>query len=171
MPDQLSTLNSQQQLTVQGFPIRTGPGGAYLPKTIQGMQTMIIWRNRHADAPDYWLRVLICHAFERMFPRRMQDAPAADAIEIVAEDWVDIVGEGMNEEQDRERIIAGFKLIFRECKRWPQPAELLKRLPRRQVKVKVEEDFSQSQPQSQSDLEAAHARGSAALNEILEGLK
>ena len=116
------------QLTVLGFPARTG---AYVPKTIQAQQHLIEWRNAGSDSPDFWLRGIICEAFKRMIARRMQDAPAADVIDSVAADWIDIVGEGMTEEQDRERIIAGFKLIFRECRRWPQPAELLKRLPRR----------------------------------------
>lgn len=170
------TTNHEQQLTVQGYPARTGPGGAYIPKTIQGMQTLIAWRNRFANAPDHWLRVLICHAFERMILRRMQDAPAVDAIEIVAEDWIDIVGEGMTEEQDRERIIAGFKLIFRECRRWPQPAELLKRLPRRTTPWPPP-NLGGGARQGGGGIEveavdeAAHARGSAALSEILEGLK
>lgn len=153
------------QLTVQGFPIRTGPGGAYVPKTIQAQQHLISWRNTGKDTPDVWLRHIICEAFQRMISRRMQDAPAADLIEAVAEDWLDIVGEGMTEELDRDRIIAGFKLIFRECRRWPQPSELLKRLPRRITKPQA------GTVEAQAVDEEAHARGSAALSEILEGLK
>jgi hypothetical protein len=153
------------QLTVQGFPVRTGPGGAYIPKTIQAQQHLIEWRNINKAAPDAWLRRIICEAFQRMISRRMQDAPLSDVIAEVAEDWIDIVGEGMTEELDKERIIAGFKLIFRECRRWPQPAELLKRLPRRIAKPQagtVEVDAFD---------EEAHARGSAALSEIFEALK
>lgn len=165
MSDRTSSFIPHQALTVQGYPSRALPGGAYSPgKTVQGLQTLIAWRNDNAEAPDYWLRVLICAAFQRMIPRRMQDAPAADVIHLVAEDWVDIVGEGMTEELDRERIIAGFKLIFRECRRWPQPAELLKRLPRRIVK-----------PQSgtvnvEAVDEGAQARSAEAIDAILESL-
>lgn len=151
-------------LTVQGFPARTGPGGVYIPKTAQGLSNMIAWRNEHAEAPDYWLRLLICKAFQHMIPLRMQDAPAADMIHFVAETWIQIIGEGMTEELDRERIIAGFKLIFRECRRWPQPAELLKRLPRRVVK-------SQSGTVNvQAVDEAAHERSAEAIDAILESL-
>ncbi|HIJ95800.1 MAG TPA: hypothetical protein HPP94_08715 [Desulfuromonadales bacterium] len=152
------------QLTVQGYPARSGPGGLHIPKTVQGIQKMIVWRNEHESAPDYWLRLLIYAAFQRMFPRRMQDAPAADLIEVVAEDWVEIIGEGMTEELDRERIIAGFKLLFRECRRWPQPAELLKRLPRRIVKPQA------GTVNVEAVDEAAHARSAEALNAILESL-
>jgi hypothetical protein len=162
-----SSLIPHQQLTVQGYPVRTGPGGAYIPKTIQAQQYLIQWRKANADAPDAWLRRIISEAFQRMISRRMQDAPAADVIQAVAEDWIDIVGEGMTEELDAERIIAGFRLLFRECRRWPQPSELLKRLSRRpstplrgHASVEVE-----------AVDEEAHARGSAALADILEGFK
>lgn len=149
------------QITVQGFPTRAG---AYIPKTIQAQQYLIEWRNNNADGSDVWLRRIICEAFKRMIARRMQDAPAADAIHLVAEDWLDIVGEGMTEELDQQRIVDGFKLIFRECRRWPQPAELLKRLARRNVK-----------PQSGTVNvtavdEAAQARSAEALDAILESL-
>lgn len=160
-----SSLIPCQALTVQGFPSRAVPGGAYSPgKTLQGLETLIVWRNQQAEAVDYWLRVLICAAFQRMFPRRMEDTPAADVIHLVAEDWIDIVGEGMTEGQDRERIIAGFKLIFRECRRWPQPAELLKRLPRRIVRPQA------GTVNVEAVDEGAHERSADAIDAILESL-
>ncbi|MDD2862768.1 MAG: hypothetical protein PHI71_17120 [Acidiphilium sp.] len=149
------------QLTVLGFPARTG---AYIPKTVQAQQYLIEWRNAGSDSPDFWLRGIICEAFKRMITRRMQDAPAADVIDSVAADWIDIVGEGMTEEQDRERIIAGFKLIFRECKRWPQPAELLKRLPRRIVKPQA------GTVNVEAADEGSQARSAEAIDAILESL-
>lgn len=154
-----AAISSGGQLTVQGYPIRT-PGG----KTVQGLQSLIAWRNAHAEAPDYWLRLLICTAFSHMFARRMQDTPAADLIDTVAEGWVFDIGDGMTEELDRERIVAGFKLVFRECSRWPQPKDLLKRLARRIVK-----------PQAGTvnvDAEdcGAHERSAEALDAILESL-
>lgn len=155
------TMNHAPALTVQGFPARMG---AYIPKTVQAQQHLIQWRNANELAPDAWLRVILCEAFKRMIARRMQDTPPADVIADVADDWADIIGEGMTEELDRDRVIAGFKLIFRECRRWPQPAELLKRLPRR---------IAKPQPNTvhvDAVDEAAHARGSEALDQILEGL-
>lgn len=150
-----------QPLTVQGFPARMG---AYIPKTIQAQQYLIEWRNAGKDSPDAWLRQIICEAFKRMVARRLQDAPAADVIDSVAADWIDIVGEGMTEEQDRERIIAGFKLIFRECCRWPQPADLLKRLPRRIVKPQG------GTVQVEAVDEDMQARSAEAIDSILESL-
>ena len=152
-------LSHSPQYTVQGFAIRQ-PGG----KTVQGLQSLIAWRNANADAPDYWLRVLIWAAFTRMLSRRMNGHPAADVIDTVAEDWVTDIGEGMTAELDQERIILGFKLIFRECSRWPQPADLLKRLPRRIVKPQA------GTVNVEAVDEAAHERSSEALAKILESL-
>jgi hypothetical protein len=154
-------MNHAPALTVQGYPARTS---AYIPKTVQAQQHLIQWKNAGAQAPDAWLRAIISEAFKRMTARRMQDTPAADVIVAVAEDWIDIVGEGMTCEQDCERVIAGFKLIFRECRRWPQPAELLKRLPRRMVKPQA------GTVNIEAVDEAAHERSAEALDKILESL-
>lgn len=135
-----------------------------VPKTIQAVQRLIIWRKNHAEAPDYWLRAVICQAFERMVVRRMPDAPVADLIEVVAEDWIDIIGEGMNQDQDLERVVIGLRRIFRECGRWPQPVDLLKRLPRRQPARA--DAAAPAQPTAED-----HARQAAELQKILDSLK
>jgi len=150
------------QLTVQGFPARMT---AYVPKTVQAQQHLIEWRNANREAQGAWLRVIICEAFRRMIARRMQDAPAADVIADVASDWIDIVGEGMAEEIDRERIIAGFKLLFRDCRRWPQPADLLKRLPRRIVKPQSVTVNVEAVDEEQRE------RSGEAIDAILESLR
>lgn len=154
-------LSRAPQLTVQGFPARMT---AYIPKTVQAQQHLIEWRNANAQAPDSWLRGIICEAFKRMVARRMQDTPPAELIVDAADDWTDIIGEGMAEELDRERVITGFKLIFRECARWPQPKDLLKRLPRR-----IAKPLSGTVQVDAID-EAAHDRSADALDKILESL-
>lgn len=151
---------SVPQFTVQGYAIRP-PGG----KTVQGLQSLAAWRNAHAEAPDYWLRLLICTAFSHMFARRMQDTPAADLIDTVAEGWIFDIGEGMTEELDRERIVAGFKLIFRECSRWPQPKDLLKRLARRPSAPLRDRAVNVDAVD-----EGAHERSAEAIDAILESL-
>jgi hypothetical protein len=149
------------ELTVQGFPASRG---AYIPKTVQAQQNLLAWRTAHTEAPDAWLRAIICEAFRRMSARRMQDAPAADVIHTVAEDWIDIVGTGMTEELDSCRIIHGFQQLFRECRRWPQPVDLLKRLPRR---------VTPQQPGTmtvQAVDETANERSAKALDDIINML-
>lgn len=149
----------------RGF-LTPNPAGnaSNLPKTIQAQQHLIGWLNANAGAPDAWLRAIICEAFKRMIARRMENAPAAEAICDAATDWVDIVGEGMTEEQDRERIVAGFKLLFRECCRWPQPADLLKRLPRRVTKPQAGTVHAEAVDEGQQ------ARSAEAIDSILESL-
>jgi hypothetical protein len=148
-----------QQYSVQGFAIRA-PGG----KTVQGLQSLIAWRNAHAEAPDYWLRALVCEAFQHLFSRRMYDTPAADVIVIVAEDWVRLIGKGLVEEIDRDRLIAGFERIELECRRWPQPVDLMKRLALRIVKPQA------GTINVTAIDEAAHERTAEALDKILESL-
>ena len=156
-------MRNDLQLTVQGYQVNTrGPNAS---KSVQALETLATWKHRDNDSPDHWLRAVICAAFGRMVPRRMQDTPAADLIEIVAEDWIAIVGEGMNQEQDLERVVAGFKLVFRECSRWPQPADLLKRLPRRSAPK--QDPHTMDAPVSDEE----HARHAAELQKIIDSLE
>lgn len=152
-------------LTVLGYPARTGPGGAYIPKTIQGMQLLLAWKKENAEASDNWLREDIAKAFQQLLILRLDGAPAAELIAMTAEMWVTVIGENMDEETDRDRIRKGFNLLLRKIKRWPQPVELLDSLPAR-----IRKPAASSVETCAVD-EEAHARGSAALSEILEGLK
>lgn len=146
--------------TVQGYAVKSS---GHISKTVQALQALIQWRNRYIDSPDYWLREIVCTAFQRM-KSRMPDAPGADVITCVAEDWVDILGDLLNDEElDRERALTGFKILYRECSRFPQPNELLKRLPtriRKPIKTAVEAPLS----------DEAYERGKAAFQDILSML-
>lgn len=149
------------ELTVQGYPVyRQG----YIPKTIQAQQSLVVWRNLNAEAPDAWLRAIICAAFAKMIRNRLDGMPASVVIQDVAEDWINDIGRGMEAELDRERVIAGFLRIFRECRRWPQPVDLLKRLPAR---IKPHDPRTTEAPVS----DEAHARQAAELQKIMDGLK
>ncbi len=153
--------NTEIQLTVTGHPVRM-TGASYVPRSIQALLTLTEWKNVHDEAPDAWLREDICKAFKYMVGLRLGNTPAVEMLPITAEMWLEIVGEGMNEKQDRERVRAGFKQLLRSVKWWPQPSELLKILPRRQAAqprrdIVIEEQSDES-----------HARGSDALKDILE---
>jgi len=149
------------QTTVQGYPVRTS---GYLPRSIQALQALTEWKNVHDDAPDAWLREDIAKAMKYMVGLRLGNTPAVEMIPITAEMWLEIVGEGMNEEQDRERIRAGFKQLLRGVKWWPQPSELLKILPRRQA-TPPRRDIVTDQSDEQ------HAAASARFQDILDSLK
>lgn len=120
--------NSSLQTTVLGFPTQRGP---YIPRSIQGLQILGQWQCQQPDAPDLWLRLEIAVAFKQFVCLRLGNTPAVEMLPFVAETWIDTIGEGMTEALDRERIKAGFKQLYRTLKWWPQPAELLKVLPRR----------------------------------------
>lgn len=154
---------NQIQYTVTGHPVRM-QGAAYVPRSIQALQTLSIWRNKNADAPDYWLREDICKAFKYLVGLKLGNTPAVEMLPITAEMWVEIVGEGMTEEQDRERVRTAFNRLRRELKWWPQPADLLKALPRR---VTVPAGVPVQAQQSDDD----HAAASARFQEILDSLK
>lgn len=151
--------------TVQGYPIRTGPGGAYIPKTLQGMQLLGAWKKENASAPDAWLRLEICKGSQQMLLLRLDGAPAAELIAMTAEMWVTLIGPNLEEQIDRQRICKGFELLQRKIKRWPQPADLLEILPTRMVGKTAPK--TTEAPIS----DEAHARGSAAFEEILEKMK
>jgi len=153
--------NTEIQLTVQGYPVRTT---GYLPRSIQALQSLTTWRNEQADAPDNWLRQDICKAFQYLVGLKLGNTPAVELLPITAEMWVEIIGEGMTEELDRERIRAGFKQLQRELKWWPQPADLLKVLPRR-----VAPPTGHPAQARQSDED--HAAASARFQDILDSLK
>jgi hypothetical protein len=96
------------QYTVTGHPVRMH-GAAYIPRSIQALQALSVWRNENAAAPDAWLREDICKAFKYWVGLKLGNTPAVEMLPITAEMWVEIVGEGMNEEQDRERVRVAFR--------------------------------------------------------------
>lgn len=153
------------QTTVQGYALRTGPGGAHIPKTAQGLQSLVAWRNENTERPDYWLFDEISRGFQKLLLLRLDGVPAAELIAMTAELWVDTIGYGLNEEQDRERIAHGFRLLQGKIKKWPQPVELMQILPTRMKRAASSKDMEA--PRS----DEAHARGSAAFDEIMEKLK
>lgn len=150
------------QLTVTGHPVRM-QGASYIPRSVQALQAIIQWRNEHSDTPDAWLRQDICKAFQHFLALRLGNTPAVEMLPIVAEEWVDVIGDGMTEETDRERIRKGFNIMRRELKWWPQPADLLKVLPRRETPPTGHHVRAE---RSEED----HAAQSAKLQEILEAL-
>lgn len=117
-----------QQLSVMGYPIsRTG----YLPKSIQAGIAVKQALAGSADAPDYWLRVIVARYLEKFYRDRKNGHPSAEELPYAIGSWVEDIGYNLNQEQDAERVIRGFMLLSRNITRWPQPAELLKCLPGR----------------------------------------
>ena len=163
MPDHPSSLIPQpsSQLTVQGYPVRTGPGGSYLSRRAQGIQALAQWKSQDLDAPDLWLRQEIGMAFQQMICLALDGAPAAEMLPLTAEMWVMTIGFGMVETLDRQRVRDGFRQLYRKLKRWPQPVELTDILPGRPKRTALMEP-------GLSD--ADYAEGKRKLQEIMDML-
>jgi len=149
------------QYTVTGHPVNLR-GPSYVPRSIQALQALSEWR----DQDRTWLREDICKAFKYLVGLKLGNTPAVEMLPITAEMWLEIVGEGMTEEQDRDRIRAGFKQLLRSVKWWPQPADLLKVLPRR-VQCRDASQCVSTAPQT----DEAHAAASAKFQEILDSFR
>lgn len=153
------------QTTVQGFPVRTGPGGAYIPRRAQGIQALALWKSEQPDSPDFWLRQEIGIAFQQLVCLALDGQPAAEMLPLTAEMWITTLGYGLNEDQDRQRIRIGFGVLFRKLKKWPQPEALLLELPPR-PKPRQEAKTTEAPISDET-----HARGTAMFEEVLEKLK
>lgn len=157
--------NNNRQLTVQGFPVRT-TGPSYLPRSIEALQGLSRWKQEaNPDAPDLWLRLEIGSAFQQMVMLKLGSTPAVEMLPLTAEMWVNVVGEGMTEALDRERIKAGFKQLFRTLKWWPQPAELLKAMPNRKPLAPSQKTTAAE------DADVDTSAGTQTLQDILDMLK
>lgn len=123
--------NNQIQPT-RGF-LTPNPNGnaSHVPRSIQALQAVKGWQYQQIGGADLWLRMEIAIAFQQFLCMRLGNTPAVEMLPFTAESWVTIVGEGMTEQLDRDRIKQGFNLLYRSLKWWPQPAELLNILPRR----------------------------------------
>lgn len=150
--------------TVLGFPVRTGTGPSHLPRRVQGIQLLAQWKTSDPDAPDLWLRMEIAGAFQQMVALSLPGHPAAEMLPITAEMWIQTIGYNLDAGNDRERVKAGFRQLYRTLKQWPQPADLLAAMPGRAaagpkattiVPHRTEED---------------HAAAAAKFQEFMDGL-
>lgn len=148
------------ELTVQGF---VAHRGGYISKTFQAHAQMIQWQKGAADAPDLWLRALVARYLELFYLRRLEGHPAAETLPIVAESWIEDVGYNLTEEVDADRVQRGFALLSRSIRKWPQPCELVKAMPARQV-------APAAAPASANDPAADPELASAELDNILNML-
>lgn len=89
-----------------------------------------------------WLERSLADGLCALITLGLDGTPAADVICRTADIWR-LVGERQGlkiEDVDAPRIRAGFeKLLTQGLKRWPEPAELIKALPRRPERQKLDE--------------------------------
>ncbi|WP_321367636.1 hypothetical protein [uncultured Desulfuromusa sp.] len=104
-------------------------------KRAQGMASLVQW------AGDDWLRNSIADGLIAMIGLGRDGAPGADTITITASLWETMLIEaGMNvQDTDVKRIRIGFKELLNRFEKWPEPKDLLVRLPRRPERKKLDQ--------------------------------
>lgn len=157
-------LTPSTQLSALGYPVNLR-GASYLPRSVQALQGLGEWKRQQPDAPDQWLRLEIASGFQQMVMLKLGQTPAVEMLPLTAEMWVEVIGDGMNEAQDKDRVKAAFKQLFRSLKWWPQPADLLKALPVRKPPP------SQAHARQAEDADVDTSAGVAKLQEIMDMLK
>lgn len=154
-------MNDLVGTSVLGFPVHRH--GA-VSKTVVAHAQMILWQKGAAEKPDLWLRTLIARYLELFYVKRLEGHPGAEALPIVAESWVEDIGYNLTGEVDADRVQRGFMLLSRSIRKWPQPCELVKAMPARQVSPAAT-PAQTGTPAADPDLAAE------SLDKILESLK
>ncbi|MCF6265248.1 MAG: hypothetical protein L3J57_01730 [Desulfuromusa sp.] len=96
-------------------------------KRAQGMAALAQW------AETDWLKIEIAQGLIALIGLGREGAPAAETIIVTASLWETmLIDAGLNiEHVDQKRIKIGFKELLTRFEKWPEPKDLLARLPRR----------------------------------------
>lgn len=103
-------------------------------KRAQAMVALKEW------AGEDWLRTEIAEGLMTLIAFGREGAPAADTITVTANLWEAWLHDrGINiKEADHRRIQIGFKELINNFDKWPEPKDLLPRLPRRPERYKLD---------------------------------
>lgn len=106
-------------------------GQQYIPRSVQGIQILAKWKQGQTGE-NAWLARIIATGFQRLRAMHLPGQPAAEMLPVTAQMWVDVLLDmRVTEELDLTRIETGFRYLFRSIREWPQPADLLKEMPKR----------------------------------------
>ncbi len=135
----------------------------YLPRRVQAIKALGEWKQAGHDQPFWWLRLEIGGAFQQLVALSLPGTPAVEMLPVAAEMWWLSLSEmDLSEEVDRPRIRKGFNLLYTSIRQWPQPVDLIDKLPTR-----PQQRAAQAAPEQTPE---QWAEGSAKLQEILDGL-
>jgi hypothetical protein len=87
-----------------------------------------------------WIRAEVVDGLKRLVALSLPGQPPAETIALTAAAWVEALEAApiaWDEELDTPRLRVAFKLLMRECDRWPQPVHLLRALPPRPQRKKL----------------------------------
>lgn len=142
-------------------PVQPGQDTRHVPRRVQAIQHLSVWRRQGADQEDYWLRQLIGEGFQQMISLALPKAPAVEVLPATAEMWLNMMSDmDLCQELDHQRIAKAFRLMHTKLREWPQIIDLIDHLPARPQKA-------QAAPQR---TEEQHAQGASKLQDILNSL-
>lgn len=127
-------------------------------KTLIADQVLADWAGEH------WLRIEVAHGLRALLALPLYKSPEADAVDRTASLWERELSRcGVEIEQiDRERVQRGFSGLISAAKgKFPEPAELLPYLPRRQDCAKLPEP-----PPNAESIARAKALAAAAIKQF-----
>ncbi len=134
----------------------------HVPRRVQAIRSLAEWKQAGQDQPNWWLRLEIGEAFQKLICLALPGAPAVEMLPVAAEMWLVLMADmDLDEETDRPRIHKSFGLLFLHLKQWPQLADLIENLPLRPQKAQPTPERTEEQ----------QADGAAKLQDILDGLK
>jgi len=144
-------------------PSNTTINGMYVPRRVQAIKALAEWKQAGHEQPLWWLRLEIGGAFQQLVALALPGTPAVEMLPVAAEMWLLSLGEmELIEEIDRPRIRKGFNLLYTSIRQWPQPVDLIDKLPTR-----PQQRAAQAAPEQTPE---QRAEGSAKLQEMLDGL-
>ena len=78
-----------------------------------------------------WLNDTIRTGLLKLLPLRLDGCPPDDVIAYTAGAWLDAITVDRDWLQDRDqpRIEKAFRILSRDCRKWPAPAHLLEAMP------------------------------------------
>ncbi len=135
----------------------------HIPRRVQAIKALAEWKSAGHDQPLWWLRLEIGGAFQQLVALSLPGTPAVEMLPVAAEMWWLSLGEmELIEEIDRPRIRKGFNQLYTSIRQWPQPVDLIDKLPTR-----PQQRAAQTAPEQTAE---QRAEGAARLREILDGL-
>lgn len=115
--------------SVQGYAIR--PYGQVSRRAV-AIQELARWKN-DPEQVNGWLCKLIGGALQSFVMLGLKGQPAAEILPMTAALWVEVLADmNLTEDPDKERVATSIRLLTRKLKEWPQVADLIEVMPRRQ---------------------------------------
>jgi len=106
-------------------------GQPYVPRGVQGIQLLAQWRQAQSGE-HAWIARIVGTGMMKLRALHLSGQPAAEQLPITAELWCDVLRDlNLVEDFDVPRLETAFNRLLRTVTEWPQPADLIESMPRR----------------------------------------